>query len=179
MARFPNLEISQLPQVQTHGATGPVQGNVAAGANMRPAAPASGGATGGLGANPARNGMPPVRGTGAGQVPNAAPGRQGGGARSHALTLASLTHLQSIGHAHPNHHAIRSQAHAGLAAGKAAAPKAGRGFGALGGAGGSVKTAGGLLSSQAPSNIPGASSGAQGGSPVAQAGMTVPNMDDV
>jgi hypothetical protein len=149
-----NVTVDQLRKQVARGAVGPTQGNASPSpAGMTPAAPAMGGATAGVKANPARGGMPPVS---AGQpaMGSAQPPHM------HSLTLASTTHLAKIGHPHPRHAALQSMARAGLAAAKKpAAPKAGRGFGALGGAGG-VGPQGG------PVSIPGASPGGQGGSPV-------------
>lgn len=188
MARFPNLDIAQLPQVQNHGARGPTTPNV--GGRMSPGAPARGGATAGLAANPSRTGMPPMH-MGQPAMGSAPPAPRGGSPAgvpaqpgqaailSHGRTIAALNHLHGIGHPHPAHHAVMSRAKAGLAAVKGSAPMRRGGFGSLGGAGGAVKTGGGLLSSATPSNIPGASSGSQGGSPVAQAAMTMPGPDDV
>ena len=178
MAPKMNIDIQALARQMSRGAEGPVQGNISPSPpGMQPMSPASGGATSGLAANPARNGQPPVH-MGApamgssmpaprGGSPSGVPAQPGQHPRTHSLTLASLAHLKSVGHAHPNHHAIVAHAKASIASAKTAGvPKPRGGFGALGGAGGGLQSAGGLMGSGGPSNIPGASAGMQGGPPV-------------
>jgi len=179
---FPSLNVTvdQLRRMASHGAAGPTQGNVSPSPpGMRSAAPAMGGATAGVRANPSRVGMPPVS-AGAPAMGSAQPPARGGApmgmptpqsVRTHALAIGGLKHAVAAGHIAP-HHArameAKSRAHiAAYSASKGAgAAKPRGGFGALGGAGGGLQTGGGILSTGGPSNIPGAAAGAQGTPPV-------------
>jgi hypothetical protein len=161
-----NLDLNQLVKTVNRGGAmgGPARPatNIGAGANMRPARPASGGATAGTFANPSRIGNPAPRGVSRSLVRNATPTAES--ARSHALAMGGIQHLVNVGHLHPNHGRqlmAKSQAHLDsyakskrAAAKKASVPKPMKSFGSLSddADGGPVQI--GLLSFGGPSDVP-------------------------
>jgi hypothetical protein len=135
-----NAGLDQLRNEMARGAVGASPGsagNVAAGANMRPAMPSMGGPTAGTQGIPAAGGpVPPAGGalpvSGMGGAPTL------DSVRTHSLALGGMKHMVAAGHIQPHHaKAMESKSRAHIAAynktskAPAAAP---RKFGALGGA---------------------------------------------